>query len=147
VYREQVDDPATLSVESQRVVSAGVQSDGVLLHWLWKETINQLKVLDAAVRDGRGLEEAINFARFVQWSGLAKLMERNACDGELKVDGALVRWKCRELERTVQDAWKGRELARPKPDMEAINYKLDLIAGRLAQLSALPITDERSGPN
>ena len=108
---------------------------------LWRETNNRLESLDVAVQEAKQLEEALNFTRFVFWSGLLDLFKANPQPFPLKVDGAFLEWKCKELQQKVQERYR---LNDGKPHIEetqlnAINRKLDLIAGHLQKFTP-PLT-------
>lgn len=89
------------------------------------------------VRENRDLMSAVEFARFVLNSRLPEVLEAAACDGPLKVDGVLIRWKANELEEMCAERFR---LNDSKPHIEAlqlqsIREKLDTMAGYLAELA------------
>jgi hypothetical protein len=130
---------------SERVPSM-LSFNEATLHWLWKETMNRLDIYRRRVDEGKDLDAAREFCQYVLWSQLVKLFKEHPAPEPLKVDGALLEWTAQELQRTVQDRWR-REDHKPQvhqTKLEAINEKLDLIAGRLAQLDGL---DGQSGHN
>ncbi len=109
-------------------------SDGVDWHWLWNHTNHDLDLLAKAVAQGHALEEAINFARYLRNSGLVKMLKQNSTAGPLPVDGSLIEFKANELERSVQACWKKGASGVKVAELEAINRKLDLIAGHVSKL-------------
>jgi len=113
-------------------------------HTFWREANNRLDRLLNRVREGQGLDEAVEFARWLRNSRVFELLQDFDNQGCLKVDTALLRWKTDELERQVTQRYASGKFA-PKPDtshLEQINHKLDLIAGHL---SKFPIA-ETAGP-
>lgn len=107
------------------------------LHWIWKETNNRLDTLSARVQENRCVDEACDFARWLLGSGIVGLLERGACDGFHKVDGANIRWKADELQRACQERYRRND---SKPHIEAlqlqsIHEKLNLMAGYLSKLT------------
>jgi hypothetical protein len=117
--------------------------EDVHYHVLWSWTNQTLDSLSARVAENRSLGEASDFARFVINSRLAELLKAHSCADLLKVDGALIEWKAKELLRTVQERWR---LNDTKPHLEAlqlqsIHEKLDCIAGYFAKAlgSARPV--------
>lgn len=109
----------------------------VLLHRIWRETINRLESLDRAVQESKRLDEALNFSRWVFWSGLCELCEQHSAPAPLKVDGAFLRWKCQDLQGKVQERFRLNDSAPhiEATELESINHKLDLIAGYISKLS------------
>lgn len=108
--------------------------------WLWREAFNLLGRYENAVRQGESLEAAADFARFVIWSRICNILQEHNSPGPLKVDSALLYWKAEELLRSVQEQWQRKGVVPPahKSQIEAINHKLDLIAGQLARMSPAP---------
>jgi hypothetical protein len=99
--------------------------------------MNSLGRQDRRVQEGKGLEAALEFARYVFWSGIIELCEEYPQEHPLKVDGAMMRWKCEELQRKVQDRYRLND-GKPhieRTELEEINRKLDLIAGHVAKFS------------
>jgi hypothetical protein len=89
------------------------------------------------VGERKDLDAALEFASYVQWSGLIDLCKANAQPEPLKVDGAFLEWKVKDLQRECREQFKSPN-ASPrihKAELESINEKLDLIAERLAQVS------------
>ena len=111
-------------------------------HWFWKEAINRLESLRLRVKEGRDLDPALDFCRFILWSHIDKLLLPYQCDGELKVDVAYLRWKAEDLQREVQILYSTGKAAADanRGTMEAILHRLDLIAGHVAKF-APPATE------
>jgi len=118
---------------------APVYPDKVQLHWLYKETINRLDLLARRVSEGKCLDESLEFANYVEWSGIVRMMEQNAEPEPLKIDGAFLRWKCDELKHAVRQRYQSKDgkYKIEKSELEAISHKLDLIAGYVSKLPAV----------
>ena len=89
------------------------------------------------------MEDALNFCRYVLWSGLIDLCNQHAStDSGLECSGANLHTRAKALQQDIQDRFRKNNLspAIQLPELEKINRKLDLIAGRLSQLSS-PSTD------
>lgn len=114
--------------------------DRVQLHVLYRDTKSRLNSFSAAVREGRHLDEAASFARFVIWS-IAPLLIANPQPEPLPCDGNLLRSVAQSLLAEVQERWRTND-EQPKlelSELEAINRKLDLLAGHVARISpAMP---------
>lgn len=124
--------------ESEQVRSDSIHKS--TWHWLWKETVARLTLYQHAVNEGKDLDAALAFARYVIWSKLVDVLKPHDCEGFLKVDSAFLQWKAEELQRSVQDVYLAGKSA-PQGDqshLEAISRKLDAIAGRLAQVPIEP---------
>jgi hypothetical protein len=65
--------------------------DSVNLHRIWNETTSRLDSSSKRVAENRDVIPALEFSRWLFWSGLVELTEANSCDGPLKVDGSLQR--------------------------------------------------------
>jgi hypothetical protein len=115
---------------------SGMEIDSYKLHRFWWHTANKLSALDRRVREGKDLDYAREFAVFVLNSGMVDIFEAHACAEPFKVDGAFIRWKTKELQTMVQDIWATKKTPPVQScTLDAINHKLDLIAGQVAKLS------------
>jgi hypothetical protein len=97
-------------------------------------------ILYRRVQEGKDLDSANDFVRYVFWSGLIDLFKANANPFPLPIDGALTEWKVKELLHNVQERFRTGD-QRPRMEMtelEAINRKLDLIAGHVSKLNIMP---------
>jgi hypothetical protein len=110
------------------------------LHRIYRETFNRLDRYARLVSEGKSLEAALDFARYVFWSGIIDLCEMNAEEGFFKVDGAHLRWKSEELQRAVQQRFRVNDTSPhlSSAETETIHDKLDSIAGYLSKLSVAP---------
>jgi len=127
-------------------VSVDKKLDNADLHWLYRETVQLLTAFERAVERQQDLGTVLATVQYFQWSGLIKLLERSASDGPLKVDGSHLRWKCREIEQDVREAWKKAPPIAAK-DVEALHRKLDLIAGRLAHMDVRERSSSEAVPS
>jgi hypothetical protein len=120
-----------------------MNSDAVLLHVMWRETMNRLDRYSRVVDEGKALESALDFAHFVTWSGLIKLFKINPQAHPLKVDGALLQWTAEELQRKVQERFRLNDTAPHlgESEMETVHDKLNLIAGYLSRLMPPPFIE------
>ena len=118
--------------ESKRIL----HFDLAQLHWLWNETRLRLKQLATRADEGVDIQPAMDFARWVQFSGLIKLFKDNPQNEPLKVDGELIDKLVRDL---VMDCGDYLKLNTPGfvrvSQVEEVNRKLDLIAAQLGKLS------------
>ena len=108
----------------------------VQFHRIWSETNRRLDSLSDRVRENLEVMAALDFARWLFFSGLLELLEAHSCQGLLKVDGPNLRWKCQELQHDCQERLR---LNDSKPHLEAlqlqsIREKLDTMAGYLSKL-------------
>jgi len=114
-----------------------VEIDDVCLYTLANSTSTQLAVLHDRAREGKDLQAANEFCAFLEWSGILKLLEAGSRPGPLKIDGAHIRWKQRELLGVVRAQFKAnaKTISLELSQLEAVNHKLDLIAAHVAKLS------------
>lgn len=114
------------------------RQDIVVAHVCYQQTCAHITSLSERVREGEALDEANDFARFVINSGLPKLLSPfDNTNGPLRVDSGHLRWMAEELRRLVCARFQAGKVA-PRSstgELQAINHKLDLIAGHLANLS------------
>jgi hypothetical protein len=108
---------------------------------IYSETLHWLNRYEARVREGRDLQPALEFGAFVIWSGILPLCSAYDGRGYPEINGALLRWKAQELQRSVRERWKAMDgNGRPLPhqvdssQIEGINRRLDIIAAHVAKL-------------
>jgi len=110
--------------------------DAVTLHIIYRETMTHLESWENLAREGKDLMPALDFTRYVLWSGIVKLLKAYPAEGTLKVDGAFLEWKAKEVAEMIQAQFKGgKPPGATSTDLASINHKLDLIAGRLARIT------------
>jgi len=113
--------------------------DAVQLHVFWRDTKRQIDAFAQAVRAGQRLDEAAGFARYVLNSGLCGILAEFPHADPLTCDGHLLRSVAQDLLSAVQERWRTNDL-KPTVDfceLQAINRKLDLIAGHVARISPM----------
>ena len=135
---------ARLSVDFQgppESESKQLHFDSTQLHWLWNETRRQLQRYATRADEGVEIQAAMDFAHWVQFSGLIKIFKDNPQPDPLPVDGKLIDKLVRDL---VMDCGDYLKLNTPGfvrvSQIELVNRKLDLLAGQLSKLSP-PLTD------
>jgi len=117
---------------------------------LARQTENRLLVLQRDVAECKSVDEAANFTRFLQASGVLALLEKFTCAGNLPVNGPAIRKLSTSILSDCGDLYRnGKATARyAASDIAAINHKLDLIAGRISVLATIPPANsepERTG--
>jgi len=118
--------------------------DQALIHVLCRDTRYRIERLSRAVQEGQHLDEAADFARYVL-NSVAPLLAANPQPEPLPCDGHLLRHYAQDLLSLVQDRWRTHD-TKPKlqlSELEAINHKLDLIAGRLAAVGVGELASQR----
>lgn len=115
---------------------ANMSLDAFNLHWLWKETSAKLEVFLRRAREGKDLQAASEFARWVQTSGLIKLFSDNPAEVPHTVSGKETERLLKEVIYECGEQWNKRrcEAQIAVSELEAINHKLDLIAGQLVEM-------------
>jgi len=83
------------------------------------------------------VDSAVQFARYVLWSGLISLFEEYARPEPLKVDGAFIRWLAEELQRECTERYRTNNFSPTfeQAEFQSIHDKLDLIAGHLSRVA------------
>jgi hypothetical protein len=100
------------------------------LNRLWRETMTRLTILATRVHEGKFLQEASEFARWLRMSGMFELFAGQNKEHLYKQVENII-YECGEH-------WNNRrsEAKATVSEFEAMNHKLDLIAGHVAKLSA-----------
>jgi len=88
--------------------------NNVQLHRLWRETDNRLNSLARSVREGKCVDEASNFCRWLRFTGLLELLEQNPRPLPLIVNGAELRTKVQDILFECGELYKGGKLPLPK---------------------------------
>jgi len=108
--------------------------DIVTLHRLWSETDCRLDSLLRQVAEGAGVDEASNFARWLDFSGILQLLEPFACDVPLRVDAAGLAAKVRQLKQDCGEWYSLHERSFKRRDAYISVSKLEAIEEELRQL-------------
>jgi hypothetical protein len=97
--------------------------------------MNRLERFDRSVQEGKCLEEALDFTRWLFFSGILTLLEANPQPQPLKVDGSMLRWKCGDVQRKVQERFRLNDSAPhvSATELQTLHDKLDTIAGFLSR--------------
>jgi hypothetical protein len=103
------------------------------MRWLYRETLCELDRYQVCANEGRSLDEAVSFARYVLWSGLDKVLSPYDCKGAYPVDSSHLRWKAEELQRTVHEQFAAGRPRGAEPSLEAIHRKLDILAAHISK--------------
>jgi hypothetical protein len=130
-------------VAAPEILSSGVQEstkrDSVephKIHWLWNETMTRLERLHKRVCEGKHVDEASEFARWLRFSGLLDIFRIFKASEPLEVDVAKVDKLIVDVLFECEQFWK-RNPRGPwvsLSELEAINQKLDLLAARISQM-------------
>lgn len=127
-------------------------SEPVILSRIYSETVRQLDLLAQRVREGRDIEAASNFARWLSFSGICLLLERypNQVQSHhpLKVDGSFLRWKCEQLIQACNERFRTNSLnpSFEKNEFESMHEKIDRMAGYLSKLTAARVINVEPMP-
>jgi len=105
------------------------------IHRIWLETSTRLGCYEKRVAEGVDLLPALDFAKFVFWSGIPQLCTLFPCTSEaLKADGDALKKRAKALQSLCEETLTGEGTPRVhETQLEAINRKLDLIAGHVGR--------------
>jgi hypothetical protein len=123
-----------------------VDIDPVTLYTIARETSGRLDTLLQRASEAKDLQAAKEFASYLQWSGILRLLESVTPAKNLEFDAAHLRWKHKKLLDLVHEQFtkNAKVVSLEWSQMEALNHKLDLIA---AHVSRLPIPASESYAN
>jgi len=115
-----------------------VEPDKTNLHVLWRQTSQVLERHRKLVAEGKGVESAQQFAHYVIWSGIPKLLSQYQCEAPLKIDGPGLLRGAETLLEECRAHWRTGE---SNTDLvvsavERLDRKFDLLAGAFAQLTS-----------
>jgi hypothetical protein len=119
-----------------------VENDTAILARIYDQHVKQLDLFSKRVQEGRDVEAASEFARFLAFSGICLLLERYPnqvqSNHPLKVDGSFLRWKCEQLIEACNERFRTNSLnpAFAKKEFESMHEKIDRMAGYLSKLTA-----------
>jgi hypothetical protein len=129
--------------------------NNVALSRCYKAAMAYLAVSEKRVLEGSHVQCELDFARFIMSSGIADLMRDNPpenarlkdlfpFDGDKLYDSAdKLRLLCGQYYEGKTSASPGTAKGVPRSELEAINRKLDLLAGHLAKLESVKKSRER----
>jgi len=121
-----------VSEESERAMPESLATEMFVLS---RQTENRLLVLQRDVSECKSVDEAANFTRWLQASGVLSLLERFETDGSLPVAGKALRKLAGAILSECGELYKDGK-ATPRyaaSDIAEINRKLDIIAHRISQ--------------
>jgi hypothetical protein len=109
--------------------------DGFTLHWLWKETYNRLSTLERAVAEGRAVDEASNFGRWLVFSDLYDIFNAHPQAHPMEVDGLKIRELGDRVVAACGKIYRGGKTPRnpSQSTVDEINSKMDVILSHLAK--------------
>ena len=104
----------------------------VMLKTICAETENYLARLSRAAHEGRAVDEANNYLRWLQFSGVLRLLEKYSF-----VDAKFLKLRpaCEELQRICRP-WLQNQIPKPSPNLarvDEINDKLDYLLSLIAK--------------
>jgi hypothetical protein len=120
---------------------------------VYLETVRRLECYRRRVREGVDVDNCLDFARFVIWSNIPKLMAANPPENPrlrelFPYDGADMLRMAKALESECQDYFQGRTRdsdgtakGANKSDLEDIGRKLETISVRLSALESLAASE------
>jgi hypothetical protein len=108
---------------------------------MWKETVNRLDSLARSAREGKCVDEAANFARWLEFSGYPKVFDGSPQPFPLLVDGAVVRQKIKDVLDECERFYHGGrvEPQYAQGDIVEIKHTLKLIVEHLGLKLSPPI--------
>jgi len=132
----QINNQLTTNLVNQNGVRKSVYfGDNVTLHWLWKETISKLESLARAVHDGRAVDEASSFSRWLNFSGLIKIFDAYPQPAPLTVDGGAVQRLVDQVIASCGQVYRGGKMpVNPSTSrIDELNEKVDRILSHIAK--------------
>lgn len=109
--------------------------DNLMLHVVWKETMARLHSLERSVQEGRAVDEASNYGRWLNFSGLIKIFEAYPQPVPLLVDGLAMRQLTDKLVSACGEIHKGGKMPHnpSQSTVDEINAKLDYLLSQTAK--------------
>ncbi len=111
-----------------------MEFDKVNLHILWRETANRIAVLQGRVREGVDVDAAAEFARWLRFSGILKLLESAPDDERLPCKGVLLSKQVQALVSDCGEWYANHERANFKPPAQVPRSELEAITEQLAAM-------------
>jgi len=119
--------------------------DLVTCHRLWSETDRRVDSLRKQVAEGVGVDEASNFVRWIQFSGVLQILKSNSVDVPLRVDGYGLAAKCDELVFECGQWYRHHENSFKPRDCYIEASALSAIEARLASIEYNLLKSDVSG--
>jgi hypothetical protein len=111
-----------------------MKTDLATLHRIWSETDRRLDSLSKQVREGVNVDEASNFCRWLQFSGVLKFLEPFEQDVPLPIRARELRRKCEVLISECGDWYRYHERSNCPRDAYISRSKLESIESRLSKI-------------
>src|SRR5512133_1091057 len=103
---------------------------------LYRETLTRLEVFERRVSENRDVMAASEFCRWLNFSGIFRILDAHPAPEPLKVDGAFLKWKSGEVLKACNDRFRTND---SKPhlaelQLQSLHDKLNTMAGYLSRL-------------
>jgi len=124
--------PERLSKPSSEAPNDALTDYAVILDTISRETSRHLDLLAQNAREGQNVMEAVNFARWIQFSGVCRLLERHSLPDRKYPS---LRKQAEDVIQDCSEHLRGGRVA-PKyaeSDISAINRKLDALLASAAR--------------
>ena len=104
----------------------------VTLQFIYKETRDYLARLARAASEGRAIDEANNYLRWLQFSTILRLLEKNSF---VNPEFVMLRNQCEDLQAICRPYLQGRNMpASPsQARIDEVNAKVDIILAAMAK--------------
>jgi len=134
------------------VKQSGLSFEPHRFHLLWHHTMLRVESLTRRVNEGKDIEAAADFARWLRVSGLVRLFEANPQREPLLVDGATMDAQLTDLILACGEQWKSNAPRMVNAsEIEKLNHKIDVMAQALGSLfprsAVVEITSEPVAQN
>ena len=114
----------------------------VMFATIYRESISRLETLSRRVSEGKDIQGASEFCRWLLFSGIISLLKANSNReaSPLKVDGSFLEWKATDLLQTCNQHLSTGQVScnLSAAYLQSLHEKIDLMAGYLGKLSAAP---------
>jgi len=124
----------TVSTATRNGRVSGMQIDKVNLHVIWRETNTRVDVLRARVREGVDVMAASEFARWLQFSGVLRLLREQPYP--LPCRRAELTGKVEQLVAECGDWFANHERSNVQPHPQIPRTELERISAQLNGLTA-----------
>jgi hypothetical protein len=108
------------------------------LHRIYHECFNRLESFSKRVAENRDVMAASEFARWLSFSGIPRLLKANSNPAPLKVDGAHLQWKIDDLLAACNERFRTNNQTPTieKSEVESMREKMDKMASNLDLMAA-----------